>query len=195
MGRFGDIRLTAPDVSKPHAELRQGSDGVWLNDLASSNGVLRNGVPHSGVRIEPGRPVRLSEGDQLRFGSMWLTFRNPADEPDTRLIPQTGAPGPRPPAQPQPQRLHRHRRPRLPQPQPQPQPSRRRRRPPRRRAAEQVHAGAGQPASGSAAQPDRRTQSAGLPDGGSRQRDRRTRRRHRTHPVRLAVPVKPSLLL
>ncbi|MFC9843926.1 FHA domain-containing protein [Streptomyces sp. NPDC060223] len=91
VGRFGDIRLPAPDVSKRHAELRRGSDGVWLNDLASSNGVL-----HNGVRIEPGRPVRLSEGDQLRFGSMWLTFRNPADQPDTRLIPEADGPSPHP---------------------------------------------------------------------------------------------------
>lgn len=73
VGRFGDIRLAAPDVSKRHAELRVGSDGVWLNDLGSRNGVLRNGR-----RIEPGQPVRLAEGDQLQFGSVQLVFRSNA---------------------------------------------------------------------------------------------------------------------
>ncbi|MCX4699156.1 FHA domain-containing protein [Streptomyces sp. NBC_01373] len=69
MGRLGDIRLDSPDVSKRHAELRQGSDGVWLNDLGSRNGVLHNGTP-----IPPGQPVRLTHGDQLRLGSVQLTF-------------------------------------------------------------------------------------------------------------------------
>ncbi|MGI5456547.1 FHA domain-containing protein [Streptomyces sp. CA-249302] len=72
VGRFGDIRLSSPDVSKRHAELRQGTDGVWLNDLHSSNGVL-----HNGRRLEPGVPVRLRDGDRLRFGSLELTFHQP----------------------------------------------------------------------------------------------------------------------
>ncbi|MFF4504673.1 FHA domain-containing protein [Streptomyces sp. NPDC001401] len=76
VGRLGDIRLTSPDVSKRHAELRQGSDGVWLNDLNSSNGVLRNGRP-----LEPGRPVLLKDGDRLRFGSLELTFHQPPPGP------------------------------------------------------------------------------------------------------------------
>ncbi|KUN24073.1 hypothetical protein AQJ23_20995 [Streptomyces antibioticus] len=69
LGRYGDIRLASPDVSKRHAELRLGSDGVWLNDLHSSNGVL-----HNGVRLAPDRPVRLAEGDLLQFGSVQLVF-------------------------------------------------------------------------------------------------------------------------
>ncbi|MCW8376980.1 FHA domain-containing protein [Streptomyces justiciae] len=69
LGRFGDIRLASPDVSKRHAELRLGSDGVWLNDLHSSNGVL-----HNGVRLAPDRPVRLAEGDLLQCGSVQLVF-------------------------------------------------------------------------------------------------------------------------
>ncbi|MET9381003.1 FHA domain-containing protein [Streptomyces sp. NPDC002928] len=78
VGRFGDIRLSAPDVSKRHAELRRGSDGVWLDDLNSSNGVLRNGE-----RVQPGRPVRLAEGDRLQFGSMFLTFHQGTPNADT----------------------------------------------------------------------------------------------------------------
>jgi len=82
VGRYGDIRLSSPDVSKRHAELRRGSDGVWLNDLNSSNGVLRNGR-----RMEPGRPVRLKDGDRLQFGSLELTFRQfDAMAPDTVTV-------------------------------------------------------------------------------------------------------------
>ena len=69
LGRLGDIRLDSPDVSKRHAELRQGSDGVWLNDLGSRNGILHNGTP-----VPPGRPVHLAHGDELQVGSMRLTF-------------------------------------------------------------------------------------------------------------------------
>ncbi|MFC8518262.1 FHA domain-containing protein [Streptomyces sp. NPDC057257] len=83
VGRFGDIRLSSPDVSKRHAELRLGSDGVWLNDLHSSNGVLRNGR-----RLEPGTPVRLQDGDRLRFGSLELTFHQPQPRPQPQPQPQ-----------------------------------------------------------------------------------------------------------
>ncbi|MDN3026448.1 FHA domain-containing protein [Streptomyces sp. S.PB5] len=69
VGRFGDIRLASPDVSKRHAELRRGSDGVWVSDLHSSNGVLYNGV-----RLAPERPVRLGDGDVLQFGSVKVEF-------------------------------------------------------------------------------------------------------------------------
>ncbi len=75
VGRLGDIRLAPSDVSKRHAELRLGSDGVWLSDLGSRNGVL-----HNGRRLDPGRPVRLSEGDHLHFGSVQLVFRSNAPQ-------------------------------------------------------------------------------------------------------------------
>ncbi|MFC3573702.1 FHA domain-containing protein [Streptomyces yaanensis] len=76
VGRFGDIRLSSLDVSKRHAEVRRGSDGVWVNDLDSRNGVL-----HNGRRIESGRPVRLAEGDRLQFGSVQVVFRGNAPQP------------------------------------------------------------------------------------------------------------------
>ncbi|MGX5188369.1 FHA domain-containing protein [Streptomyces avermitilis] len=75
VGRLGDIRLAPSDVSKRHAELRLGSDGVWLSDLGSRNGVL-----HNGRRLDPGQPVRLSEGDHLHFGSVQLVFRSNAPQ-------------------------------------------------------------------------------------------------------------------
>ncbi|MFI8531216.1 FHA domain-containing protein [Streptomyces aquilus] len=94
VGRYGDIRLASPDVSKRHAELRLGSDGVWLNDLHSSNGVL-----HNQVRLAPDRPVRLTEGDVLRFGSVELEFHGNGygvtDLRDHQRRRASGPPGPR----------------------------------------------------------------------------------------------------
>ncbi|MEU6373464.1 FHA domain-containing protein [Streptomyces sp. NPDC046909] len=94
VGRYGDIRLASPDVSKRHAELRRGSDGVWLRDLHSSNGVLYNGV-----RLPPERPVRLDDGDVLQFGSVKVEFHrngygvtHPGDP--SRLNPRPFTPDP-----------------------------------------------------------------------------------------------------
>lgn len=100
LGRYGDIRLASPDVSKRHAELRLGSDGVWLSDLHSSNGVL-----HNGVRLAPDRPVRLADHDMLQLGSFKVEFhRNGYGVTDLRdhrrRVPGPTAPDPALPTSP-----------------------------------------------------------------------------------------------
>ncbi|HEU5103621.1 MAG TPA: FHA domain-containing protein, partial [Roseiflexaceae bacterium] len=60
-----DIVLAAASVSRRHALLLRDSAGTLLIDLESTNGTLVNGVP-----ARPDEPVRLADGDTLRFGQV-----------------------------------------------------------------------------------------------------------------------------
>ena len=78
LGRGDDaaIRLEHATVSRQHARLIPGPDGVWtIEDLRSSNGVRLNGVRLKGT--EPLKP-----GDRLAFGDVAATFRRatPAEQ-------------------------------------------------------------------------------------------------------------------
>lgn len=67
-----DIVLGDPSISKFHAFLRETDEGFVLQDGGSKNGTTRNEG-----RVAPrgaGRPVVLSPGDRVRFGSVPLTF-------------------------------------------------------------------------------------------------------------------------
>ncbi|MDQ3879288.1 MAG: DUF3662 and FHA domain-containing protein [Actinomycetota bacterium] len=61
-----DVVLSDPNVSRRHAELRHTSDGWLVVDLGSTNGTLVNG--------KLAREHRLSDGDELTFGSTALRF-------------------------------------------------------------------------------------------------------------------------
>ena len=55
-----DCVLRDPNVSRHHAELRQGSSGEWtIADLGSTNGVKVNGRRVSSTRLNPGDQVTL----------------------------------------------------------------------------------------------------------------------------------------
>src|SRR5262245_54658892 len=63
-----EIRLDASTVSRRHARLMVTEDTVMLEDFASKNGTSRGTE-----RVTS--PVRLADGDALRFGSLLVTFR------------------------------------------------------------------------------------------------------------------------
>lgn len=66
-----DIRLENDRlISRNHARLEAGLDGVWLEDLKSANGTYVNGERVS-------EPVKLDEGAVVRFGSSEFRFELP----------------------------------------------------------------------------------------------------------------------
>ncbi len=68
IGRLPDcaVRLSDPQSSRHHAEVRAGHGGYRLHDLGSTNGTYLNGVA---VREHP-----LHDGDEIRIGSTVLRF-------------------------------------------------------------------------------------------------------------------------
>jgi len=56
-----DIRLTDPNVSRRHAELRQQGTSWWIVDLGSTNGIGVNGSPAERAKLEHGDTVTLGE--------------------------------------------------------------------------------------------------------------------------------------
>ena len=64
--RESDIRLSDPNVSRQHAELRNENGDYWVIDLDSTNGLEVNGR-----RVQR---AKLSNGDVIVMGSTELTF-------------------------------------------------------------------------------------------------------------------------
>lgn len=89
IGRSSECQLSLDDalVSRRHAVLIVRGDTVEVEDLASRNGVLVNGV-----RVE--RPTRLVDGDVLTIGSQQLTIAGaqPGASPHPRPAPRSGLP-------------------------------------------------------------------------------------------------------
>jgi hypothetical protein len=70
LGRAGenDVRLDADEfASAQHARVEPRRDGVWIEDVGSTNGTFVNGKKLS-------RPRRLSQGDLVRVGETDLRF-------------------------------------------------------------------------------------------------------------------------
>ena len=65
-----DIVLAAATVSRQHALLLRDADSMLLIDLESTNGTLVNGV-----LAQPDHPVRLADGDTVRFGQVLARYR------------------------------------------------------------------------------------------------------------------------
>ncbi|WP_240500170.1 FHA domain-containing protein [Halioglobus japonicus] len=55
-----DLAIVTPHVSRQHARLDEAEDGLYIEDLGSSNGTVVNGKRASGR-------VRLRHDDELRF--------------------------------------------------------------------------------------------------------------------------------
>jgi hypothetical protein len=67
-GRQNDIALPNDDyISARHARFEPRQDGVWVQDLGSTNGTYLNGA-----RLE--RPRRLTAGDIVRVGDTDLRY-------------------------------------------------------------------------------------------------------------------------
>lgn len=60
------------DLSRAHAEIRRGWDGVTIADLDSKNGTRLDGAPVTG-------PTPLRDGAKLELGKVVLRFRDPAE--------------------------------------------------------------------------------------------------------------------
>jgi pSer/pThr/pTyr-binding forkhead associated (FHA) protein len=70
IGRGGqnDVALEADEfASARHARIEPRRDGVWVNDLGSTNGTFVNGV-------QLDRPRKLVNGDMVRVGETELRF-------------------------------------------------------------------------------------------------------------------------
>jgi len=65
-----DYVLEDYSVSRIHAKFTEEVDGVWLEDLNSTNGTFKNGL-----RMQPYEKRRLEQGDVLRFGKSTFVFK------------------------------------------------------------------------------------------------------------------------
>src|SRR5262249_44753107 len=77
------------DLSRTHAEIRRGWDGVTVVDLASKNGTQVDG------RKVGNEPVLLRDGATLTLGHLVMRFRDPAEH-HLRGEPGAAAPPSRP---------------------------------------------------------------------------------------------------
>jgi DNA segregation ATPase FtsK/SpoIIIE, S-DNA-T family len=84
LGRGGaaDLVLEHEDVSRRHARIDVGSDGITVSDLGSKNGVLVDGAPIS-------IPTLLSHGQTFCLGALVLTVGHPASQV-SRALAQAG---------------------------------------------------------------------------------------------------------
>jgi hypothetical protein len=64
-----DIRISDPNVSRRHAEVRQEGSTYWIVDLGSTNGIAVNG--HALKR------AKLDDEDRITLGSTELVFNRP----------------------------------------------------------------------------------------------------------------------
>jgi hypothetical protein len=72
--RNSDVVLRHESVSKFHAWFaRDERNGYYVADASS-----RNGTWHNGISLPGGAPVRVHEGDVIRFGSVEATYCEPA---------------------------------------------------------------------------------------------------------------------
>jgi hypothetical protein len=72
IGRGGqnDVQIEADEfASARHVRIEPRRDGVWVNDLGSTNGTFVNGV-----RVD--RPRKLADGDIVRAGETELRFED-----------------------------------------------------------------------------------------------------------------------
>lgn len=72
-GRGADLVLAEPTISRAHAAIGCDREGLFLEDLGSTNGTLLNGERRS--------RSRLRDGDQIQMGKLYLSVRIPSPEP------------------------------------------------------------------------------------------------------------------
>ena len=67
--RESDIRVSDPNVSRQHAEIRQEGSSYWIVDLGSTNGISVNGRAL--------KRAKLDDEDRITLGSTELVFKLP----------------------------------------------------------------------------------------------------------------------
>jgi DNA-binding winged helix-turn-helix (wHTH) protein len=78
-----DIKLDGSTVSRRHARLVVTAEGALLEDFGSKNGTF-----HGETRVTS--PVGLADGDDIRIGSVRVTFHAPAPQLSTETQTRTG---------------------------------------------------------------------------------------------------------
>jgi pSer/pThr/pTyr-binding forkhead associated (FHA) protein len=73
---YPDVDLAEQDgeksgVSRRHARILQRPDGVYIEDLNSTNFTILNRI-----RLQPGRTYPLKDGDEIRLGVLTLEYRS-----------------------------------------------------------------------------------------------------------------------
>ncbi len=70
-GRSGDctVVLSSPEISRRHASIENGSDGLFLRDMGSANGSFVNGNPVDRIFLNP--------GDQIAFDTQRFVVEAP----------------------------------------------------------------------------------------------------------------------
>jgi type II secretory pathway predicted ATPase ExeA len=89
IGRAPENRIVLDDasVSRQHAQIEVGPDGIGLRDLGSRNGIQVNGVPRSTAALHPGDRVRIGKVElQLAAG-----FVRPVSAPPAAKAAESGA--------------------------------------------------------------------------------------------------------
>lgn len=68
----GEVDLVLEDftVSRLHARISKETDGMYLEDLNSTNGTCKNGL-----RLEPYEKRKLEAGDEIKIGKVVLIYR------------------------------------------------------------------------------------------------------------------------
>lgn len=81
LGRAPDaeVWIDAPGVSRQHARIRIAGGEARLEDLGSKNGTYLRGRQVSASEV-------LRDGDQIRLGSVLVTFRIPSDAGSTETV-------------------------------------------------------------------------------------------------------------
>lgn len=72
-GSEASIQLDDKDVSRRHARLEVGPEGVIIYDLGSKNGIFAAGEKVNGA-------AKVLHGDMIAFGDLRLTVRHPASQ-------------------------------------------------------------------------------------------------------------------
>jgi DNA-binding winged helix-turn-helix (wHTH) protein len=73
-------RIDDGTVSRQHARITVAVETVTIADLGSKNGTFVNG------KRVGAKPVRLSDGDQIQLGSVFLAFRAASPEKSTETV-------------------------------------------------------------------------------------------------------------
>lgn len=79
-GVDASVWIDAPGISRHHARIVVSGGEATLEDLGSKNGTYIGGHQVT-------KPHRLANGDQIRFGSVVITFRIPDPPGSTETAP------------------------------------------------------------------------------------------------------------